>query len=537
MRLPPPAFSPFFLRNSLGLLLLTAAVSLAAPPVYDVVLTGGRIVDGTGNPWFYADLAFSGDRVAALAAPGACQAKRRIDVKGLTVAPGFIDIHTHAREGIFRDPTAANYIRQGVTTLFEGQDGSSPLPLAAFLEKVAHRSTAVNFGMFAGQGTIRNAVMGLKNRKATPAEIRKMKELLRTAMADGAFGLSTGLFYVPGNFTPTEEIVELARVAGEAGGIYISHIRDEAAGVLASVRETIRIGEEAHLPVQITHHKIIGAANWGRSVDTLRLVDEARQRGVDVTIDQYPYTASRTGTGALFPQWALEGGQAALLERLGVPETRARIEAEIASRIRNDRGGGDPANVVMAACQQEPALAGEDLAQITRRRGRAGIDGAVQTAIEIQQRGGCQAIYHAIQEQDLERILRYPFTMIASDGEIPEFGKGAPHPRSYGTFARVLSRYVRERRVLTLEDAVRRMTSLPAVRTGLHDRRLLRPGMKADVVVFDAATIAAPAAFESPHQYATGVDYLFVNGRPVIFDGKITNERPGRVLYGPARTD
>jgi dihydroorotase/N-acyl-D-amino-acid deacylase len=352
-------------------------------------------------------------------------------------------------------------------------------------------------------------------------------------MQDGALGLSTGLFYVPGNFTPTEEVVELAKVVAGFGGMYISHMRDEAADVVASVRETLRIGEEGGLPTQVTHHKIIGAQNWGKSVDTLRLIGEARARGVDATIDAYPYTASSTGTAAMFPQWSLAGGQKALLERLSAPDQRASITAEIIQRIKVDRGGGDPKNIVMASCSFDPSLAGKSLADITAARGRpVNFDTAAETAIEIEQKGGCSAIYHAISEEDVERILASPYTMIGSDGEIPEFGKGSPHPRSYGTFARVLARYVREKKTLTLEDAVRKMSGYPANRLRLLDRGLLRPGMKADIVIFDPAKIQDKADYANPHQYAEGVTDLIINGEPVISAGTLTQRRPGRILKG-----
>ena len=417
----------------------------------------------------------------------------------------------------------------------EGNDGGSPLPGADFLRRLERTPISINFGLFVGQGSVREAVLGLADRRATPEEIARMRELVRQAMREGAFGLSTGLFYVPGNFTPVEEVIELAKVAGRLGGIHISHMRDEAAGVADSVRETIRIGEEGGLPTQITHHKIIGVKNWGRSVETLRLVDEARARGVDVTLDQYPYTASSTGTAAMFPQWPLAGGRKEFLARLKDPDTRARIKAAIVDRIRGDRGGGSPKNIVMAYCEHDPSLAGQSLARISDERGRTpSFENAAETVIEIQVKGGCSAIYHAIQEEDVERILKHPFTMIASDGGLPTFGRGAPHPRSYGTFARVLGRYVRERRMLTLEDAVRKMTSLPAGRLRVPDRGLLRPGMRADIVVFDPAAITDVATFAQPHQYATGVRHVLVNGKPVLLDGKVTAERPGRVLYGPA---
>ncbi len=522
--------------SRLAIFILLGRIFAQQPAEFDVLITGGRIVDGTGAPWFRADLGIRGDRIQAIGILAEARAKLHLDARGLVVAPGFIDIHTHARRGIFHTPTAENYVRQGVTTLIEGQDGSSPLPLGEFLRQVAALPPAVNFGMLAGQGAIRERVMGRENRKATPDEIKRMKQLVREAMQDGAFGLSTGLFYVPGNYTPTEEIIELAREAGRFGGIHISHMRDEAAGILESVRETIRIGEEGGLPTQLTHHKIIGVKNWGLSRETLRMVEEARARGVDVTIDQYPYTASSTGTSALIPQWAQAGGRKAMIERLRDPALRAKIKAEVVSRILEDRGGGHPQNVVLANCAFDPSLAGRNLAQLTEERGRQPTaENAADLLLEIEERGGCQAVYHAIGEEDIERILRSPFTMIASDGEIPVFGQGSPHPRSYGTFARVLGYYVRDRRVLSLEEAVRKMSSLPAARLGLGDRGLLRPGMYADVVVFDPSTVRDRATFSRPHQYAEGFLHVLVNGRPVLRDGKMTDERPGRVLYGPGR--
>jgi N-acyl-D-amino-acid deacylase len=307
------------------LLVAAAACALAQPrPEFDILIAGGRVVDGTGSPWQYADVGIRGDTIAAVGRLAGRTTRTHIDAKGKVVAPGFIDIHTHARTGIFLDPTAQNYLRQGVTTLFEGNDGSSPVPLGPFLEKLRGTPLAVNFATFAGQGSIRQSVVGLEDRPATPEELTKMRALTEQAMRDGAFGLSTGLFYVPGNFTPTAEVIELAKVTGRLGGIHISHMRDEAAAVVDSVRETIRIGEDGELPTQITHHKIIGKSSWGRSAETLALVDAARARGVDATIDAYPYTASSTGTAALFPRWSLEGGHPKLLERLSQPERSAR---------------------------------------------------------------------------------------------------------------------------------------------------------------------------------------------------------------------
>lgn len=522
----------------LVLYVLSAQIGLPWQIRYDYVLRNARIVDGSGAGWFAGDVAISGDRIAALGLLPPHSAATVIDVAGLTLAPGFIDTHSHSREAIFKVPSAENLIRQGVTSLIEGPDGSSPVPLKPFLDRVAAIRIGVNFGSMVGHGSIRNAVMGTKNRAATESELAQMRELTAQAMRDGAFGLSTGLFYVPGNYAPTEEVIALARVAGSLGGIHTSHMRDEAAKVLEAVRETIRIGEEGRLPTQLTHHKVIGGPNWGRSVETLKLVDEARARGVDVTMDEYPYTASSTGIAALFPQWALSDGAAAVKERIGAPETRARIKAVIVDKIATDRGAGDPKNIQIASCPWDSSLAGKNLAEITAARGvPVSLESAADTAIELVAKGGCSAIYHAMNEQDLERIMRHPFTMIASDGGVMVLGAGVPHPRNYGTFARVLGRYVRERHTLTLEDAVRKMTSLPAARFRIFDRGLVRPGMKADLVVFDPARVRDAAEFGKPHQYAEGFVHVFVNGRPVLRNGGMTGELPGRVLLGPGAAD
>lgn len=518
------------------LLALSSLTTLTAQtPAYDVVFAGGRIVDGAGNSWFRGDVAVRGDTIEAVGAIPPAPAKLRIELNGLVIAPGFLDTHSHARRGIFETPSAENYIRQGVTTAIEGPDGSAPLPLRDYLASLNRTRIAVNFGLLTGHGSIRSEVMGSENREATAEELQKMKALVRREMEAGAFGMSTGLFYVPGNYAPTEEVVELAKLAGAMGGVYTSHMRDEAANVLDSVRETIRIGEEAGLPAQVTHHKIIGGENWGRSVETLKLIEEARARGVDVTIDQYPYTASSTGTGALFPQWSMAGGNKALLERLNAPEQRAKIKAEIVRRIQVDRGAGDPKNIQLASCGFDRSLAGKNLAEVTAARGLAAtIENAAEVAIDIQKRGGCSAIYHAISEEDVERILRSPYTMVASDGGVPSFGYDVPHPRNYGTFARVLGRYVRERKILTLEEAVRKMTSFPAMRFRIADRGLLRPGMKADIAVFDPDKVQDRAEFLKPHQYAEGVVHVMVNGRLTLRDGKMTGDLAGRALYGPA---
>jgi dihydroorotase/N-acyl-D-amino-acid deacylase len=371
------------------------------------------------------------------------------------------------------------------------------------------------------------------DRRANPEEMARMSGLVRQGMAEGAFGLSSGLFYLPGTFAPKEEVVALARVAAEAGGIYITHMRDEAAGVLESVRETIAIGEGAGLPAQITHHKVIGPAQKGMSRESLRLVEEARARGVDVTMDAYPYMAGRTGLDSLLPVWAREGGRQAMLARFADPAQRAKIVAGVVENLRNDRGAGNPANVQISYSPREPELAGKTLAEITRGRGRGpGFEPAAETVLEILEKSFVRAIFHSMAPEDVERIVVHPWTMIASDGEVVT-ADTAQHPRSYGTFARVLGEYVRERKLLTLEEAVRKMTSFPAARLNLSDRGLVMPGMKADLVVFDPERVADRSTYEKPHEYAEGFSHVIVNGQLVLDDGKMTGTRPGRVLYGP----
>ncbi len=538
---------------ALGGLFVGQSRSHSQAPAFDLVIRGGRVIDGTGNPWVLADVGIKGDTVAADAPDLVTTGARVVEARGLVVAPGFIDVHTHGDAGntavpagtidpLVRDdkqdlignPAAENDVRQGVTTVIAGPDGFGTTQVGAYLAKVAAAKPAINLGAFIGHGAVRLAVLGMANRAATPEELQRMRDLVRTGMRDGAVGLSTGLFYVPANYAPLQEVIDLARVAGEFGGVHQSHMRDEGLLVVDSVRDTIAIGEQGGLPTQVTHHKTIGKASWGKSVETLRLIDEARLRGVDATLDQYPYTASNTTIqSGLIPQWAQEGGRGAILARLKEAATRQRVLGEIASAIENGRGAGDPANVVLASCDFDPTLAGKSLAQVLRERGRpVAFDQAAALVVEIVEKGSCVGIYHAISEDDLVRIMKHPATMIASDASpgMPIFGKDAPHPRAYGTFARVLGLYVREKHVLTLEEAIRKMTSFPAQRVGLEDRGVLRPGLKADIVVFNPATIIDKATFEKPHQYAEGVVAVIVNGRLALSNGQMTGERAGRAL-------
>ena len=445
----------------------------AADSRYDLVLRNGRIVDGTGSPWYRADIAVQGDTIARIAPAITEPAARVIDLGGMVVAPGFIDIHTHASRDIFQVPTADNYVRQGVTTLMDGADGGGsglfgglPVPLKPFLDRLEATPISVNFGTFIGQGAVRESVIGMADRATTPAELERMRAVVRQGIHDGAFGLSTGLFYIPGKFTPMSEVIELQKLFVPYRGVHTSHMRDEAGGVVESVRETIAIGEQAGVPTHVSHHKVIGKANWGKSVETLKIIDEARLRGVDVTLDQYPYTASSTDVqAALLPGWALDGGLQQAIARIKDPTTRPKVKAAVAELILNERGGGDPRNVVIVACAWNASLAGKNLAEITRDRGQQPtIENSAESVLWLIENGGCRGVYHAMGEEDLQRILAHPATMIASDGQVAQFGRDAIHPRSYGTFARVLAVYVREKGIITLEDAVRKMSSFPAAR-------------------------------------------------------------------------
>jgi dihydroorotase/N-acyl-D-amino-acid deacylase len=502
------------------------------PTSFDVLITGGRIVDGSGSPWFAGDIGIANGRIARMGHLAGATATRRIDASGLIIAPGFIDPHAHARERLFELPTAEGYLLQGITTVVDGNDGSSPLPLAPYLARADAGRFSPNLALFVGHGTIRQQVMGTANRRASPSELDQMKALVSRAMRDGALGLSTGLAYIPGNYATTEELIALSVTAREHGGIYVSHMRDEGGGVLDSVREAIRIGEEAKIPVQISHHKVGGRRQFGQSAQSLALIEAARGRGVDVTFDQYPYTASQTGLGLIFPRWAMADD--GLNARLNDPKGRGEVKNGMLDFI-DERFGDDPSRIQLVRCSFDPSLSGKTIQDLLKAAGQPLTQSATaDVVIDLQLKGGCSAIFHAYDEPDVERLMRSPFGMIGSDGSLTRPGEGAPHPRAFGTYPRVLGRYVRERRVLTLEDAVRKMTSFPAARLGVADRGLLCEGLAADITIFDAAAIVDRSTFSDPHHYSEGVRYVLVNGTLVVDNGVHTGERPGVVLRGPA---
>ena len=539
-------------RLAASLLSLSLLVACAAGPDSPIVtsgndtepsvlLAGGLVFSGDDRPPVVADVLIRGDRIVSVGAPGATAADLTLDVAGLAVAPGFIDLHSHAvrasaaRSGLFRWPDAGNLVRQGVTTVIGGPDGWSPLPLAEHFADVEARPAAVNYGAFVGHGAVRNRVIGLDDRPATRQELQAMRVEVDQAMHDGAFGLSSGLVYIPGSFADTDELVELARIAGRHGGIYISHMRNENLDVLDSVAELILIAEEGGLPGQITHAKVMSTSMQGRSVDLLAMVDAAVARGVDITLDQYPYAAGSTGLTVQFPRWSRDGGNAKLAERLADPEQRARIRDELIYQLAEVRGRNDPANVQLAYCDFDHSLDGLNLSQVLEQRGRkVTLGNAADLIIELQLAGGCQAIYHAMHPDEVAIIMRHPRTMIAADGGIEAPGNAHPHPRNYGTHARVLGHYVRELGVLPLHTAIHKMTGMPAQRIGLTDRGHIAPDKVADLVVFDPATVIDRATFIEPHQYAEGVHHVFVAGQAVLLEKQPTGARPGRVLRSSA---
>jgi dihydroorotase/N-acyl-D-amino-acid deacylase len=515
------------------LFLLAALLTpIQQQPAYDLLITGGMVLDGTGAPAFRADVAVKGDRIVAVSrtAIPRTRAAKVLDAAGLTVSPGFIDLHAH-NEPIFRYPDAESRVRQGVTTTLGGPDGGGPYPFGAYLDRAEKLPLGINSGWLVGFGSVRQAVLGRSARAPAAEELARMQHMVGEAMHEGAFGISTGLFYVPQTYATTEEVIAVSKVAADSGGFYTSHLRKEGIGALDGVAEAIRIGREARIPVVLTHHKVIGKAMWGKSAQTLALIDSARATGQDVMADQYPYTASSTSFGVLVPAWAMADGDTAFARRVKDPILRDSIITGIIDILENDRGGGDLHRPQFASVSWKPDLNGKTLYDWAVERGVPTTSaGAAPLVIEGVLNGGASMVFHVMDEQDVQRIMRHPWTAIASDGSISEPGPTVPHPRNYGTFPRVLGRYVRELKVLTLPEAVRKMTSLPAARMGLADRGRIAVGMMADLVVFDPGTVADRATFTQPHQYPVGIPHVVVNGQIEVENGAMTSARAGRVL-------
>jgi N-acyl-D-amino-acid deacylase len=514
-----------------ALFLASCAAAPDAGP-WDLVIAGGSVIDGTGAAAYRADVAVHEGRIVRISREPlpTAQAGRVIDATALTVAPGFIDLHAHL-DPLLRLPDAESHVRQGVTTALGNPDGGGDWPLGEYLDSAAALGTGMNVAFLIGHNTIRRHVMGTDNRAPTVAELERMRTMVAQAMDEGAYGLSTGLRYTPGAYSDVDEVVALAEVAARRGGIYTSHLRDEGMELLSGVAEALEIGRRANIPVVLTHHKVVGAPMWGASVTTLAMIDSARAAGTDVMADQYPYTATYTGIDILAPPWSLAGGSAAFLRRVDDPAQRDSVVAGIIWNIVNDRGGNDLRRVQLARVAWDRSLEGRTLHDWAERQGLQSTPatGAL-LVIEAIRRGGAGAIFHVLDEGDVERIMRHPWTAIASDGRLVRPGDGHPHPRWYGTFPRVLGEYVRERGVLTLEDAVRKMTSLPAGRLGFTDRGTLMPGARADIVLFDAARVRDHATFEEPHQYPEGIPYVIVNGIVTVDNGRFLDLRPGVVL-------
>ena len=527
------------MKTLASLVLLAILVSFApvtfaqAPERFDVLITNARIIDGTGNPWFWGSVAIRDGKIAGVGRVNGT-ADQTIDAKGQIVAPGFIDVHAHT-EDIFGNPTAENFVRMGVTSLVTGNCGGSVTDVGKFLGQFAEKPLAVNLATLIAHGSVRRDVVGLDDRAPTAEEQSKMNSMVDKAMKEGAVGLSTGLIYVPGTFAKTEEVVELAKVASAYGGTYASHIRNEGNEVVEAIKEAINIGEQAKMPVEISHFKIASKALWGQTPTTIGLVEDARRRGLQVTVDQYAYTASSTSLDSRMPSWAIAGGREQGKKRLADPATKVKIVKEMKEWLKKAKFK-DLDFAYVASYRANPAFNGKNIAQITQEvRGKKKLDDQLEQVFDMYREGGAQMVYMQMDEPDVQAIMKQPFTMIASDSGVRNFGAGVPHPRGYGNNARVLGKYVRELKIISLEDAIRKMTSLPAQTFNLRDRGQIREGFAADIVIFDEKTVGDKATFANPHQYAEGFSHIIVNGKEVFDGSKLTGAMPGVPLFGPGR--
>jgi dihydroorotase/N-acyl-D-amino-acid deacylase len=553
-----------FARGVGFLFLLLPAVAAAQGPTYDFIISGAHIVDGTGAPWVAGDIAISGERIVAMGDLSKASARKRLDAKGLVVSPGFIDVQGQSEFNVLVDNRAASKITQGVTTEITGE-GSSIAPvnerlkkeneevakkygvtedwstLADYFRHFERTKSAINLGTFVGAGGIRNYVMGTVNRPATPAELEQMRQLVAQAMQDGAMGISTALEYVPDTFASTDEIVELAKVARQYGGVYFTHQRSETDAIFTSLDEVFAISRRANISTTIWHLKTAYHENFGKMPEVLRRIQEARAQGIDVAASVYPYTRASNGLTSSFPPWASEGGIEQMIARFKDPVQRERIKKEMdqpSTKWENEwLGSGGDGSGIMVVGLLNPELAkyeGMTLQEIGRQENKDPKDVAME--IVIADHGHTAQVISIMDEADVKAAVSNPMVTFGSDSEAQAedgpLSKTKAHPRAFGTFPRVLGVYAREQHTMSVEEAVRKMTSLAASRVGLMDRGILRPGAFADIAVFDAGNIRDAATFSEPMHYSVGVKYVFVNGRPVVWDGAITDERPGRPLRG-----
>lgn len=523
------------------LLLLASLCALVAPghlsaqQQFDLLIRNGRVLDGSGNPWYHADLGITGNRITAMADLSGAAARRVIDATGLYVAPGFIDVHSHAGPGLATPRLSGGLplLAQGITTVMVNPDGGGDVDLVEQRRKLLADGLGVNVALMVPHGSVRGEVLGMEDRAPTPAEMERMRALVRAGMEAGAFGLSSGPYYAPGSFSTTEELVELAKVAAEFGGVYGSHIRDESdytVGVVAAVDEVIRVAREARLPGIVTHIKALGPRVWGFSQALVSRIERAREQGVEVFADQYPYEASQTGlSAALVPRWAQAGGRDSLAGRAADPTLRARLRSEMLENL-DRRGGAD--RLQFSLYRADPSIEGKTLRQVADERRKDPIDLALQLVLV---EGGPGVVSFNMDERDITTLMRQPWMMTGSDGTLVPIDSGVPHPRAYGSYPRKIRRYVVEREVIDLGSAIRSMTSLPASVFRVADRGVLRPGAIADVVVFDLARIHDLATYEQPHQLSEGVVHVLVNGRLAVEGERATGVKAGQVLDRRAR--
>ena len=522
---------------------------LACAQDYDLLIRGGRIVDGTGNPAYVGDLAIRQGRIAAMGRVTG-RAARTIDAAGLTVAPGFIDIHNHSDSTIVQDGNAQSFIRQGVTSMIFGEGGSAApskrwKDFDAYFAQLLKQGISTNIGSYVGSSELWTWVRGQKAGPPSAEELDRMRALVREAMEQGALGVASSLSGPPGSWIDTDTLVAMCEVASRYGGIYSTHMRTEGRGVFESVAEAIEIGRRANVPVDIIHLKIAEHEMWGQMPELVGSIAAARARGQDVQANVYPYRAGQNNLASIIPPWAHEGGAQAMIERLKDPSLRPRLEIEINHGIPGTNwydhytatGGWDGMLLVSLSNPKYKQFEGKRMNEVIQALGKPGID-ALFELLE-NNNGSVPTVYFHHSEDDMRYALRQPWVSIGSDGtavtEEGPLAAGNPHPRYFGTFPRVLGRYVRDEHVITLEEAIRKMTSANAAKVHQYDRGLLRPGMAADVTVFNAATIIDHATYEKPHQYSTGVEYVIVNGKVVLDKGRHTGARPGGILYGPGR--